>query len=322
MSCDKRDAPLFGGNNVNQVNKRNIGHSIFQRLLNYAKTNGDDFNFLLLRYGVERFLYRLGISRHADRFVLKGASLFLVWKGQNYRVTKDADLLGFGHSNTEDISILFKELCQFSSGGVDGIEFMSDTVTALPIREEQEYDGIRVTLMGILHQAHIPLQIDIGFGDVVTPTPEKIEFPTLLGGPAPQLLAYPRYTMIAEKFESMVCLGIANSRMKDFYDIWLSSKIFEFDGRVLCEAVNNTFNCRSTLLPDGLPFAFTDEFRKDTQKLIQWRAFVRKSKPEMTSDDLNTVIEDVATFLMPAIEALQNNNYLELIWIKGGPWSK
>ena len=306
---------------MKQISKRNIGHSVFQHLLNHAKSNGEDFNLLLFRYGVERFLYRLSISQYADRFILKGASLFLVWKGHSYRVTKDADLLGFGSEDTEDISTLFKDLCGIGSEDIDGMKFMSDTVIAVPIREEQEYNGIRVTLLGILHQARIPMQIDIGFGDAVTPAPEKITFPTLLDAPAPQLLAYPRYTMIAEKFEAMIRLGMANSRMKDFYDVWLLSRLFEYDGQVLCDAVRNTFNRRSTLLPDGEPLAFTDEFRKDKQKQIQWRAFIRKSKPEATTPkDLGIIVEDISIFLIPVFNALQNNRPFGLIWASGGPW--
>lgn len=143
--------------------RRNIGHSAFQRLLNYARTNREDFNILLFRYGVERLLYRLSVSPHAKRFILKGASLFLVWKGQNYRVTKDADLLGKGPADAEHMSGIFRQLCQMKGIG-DGLEFIADTVTSTPIREEQAYDGIRVTLLGMLHQARIPLQVDIGFG--------------------------------------------------------------------------------------------------------------------------------------------------------------
>lgn len=300
--------------------KRNAGHSVFQRLLNHARTHGEDFNLLLSRYGIERLLYRLSISSHADKFILKGASLFLVWKGQNYRVTRDVDLLGSVPSDLEHITGVFRELCHPTVENNDGIEFMADSVRAVPIREDQVYDGIRVTLMGMLHQARIPLQIDIGFGDAVTPEPERVEFPTLLDGPPPKLLAYPRYTMVAEKAEAIVHLGMANSRMKDFYDLWLMSRLFEFDGRTLCNAIRNTFKRRSTPLPDALPMAFTNEFSKDAQRKIQWRAFVRKSKPEQVSGDLDNVINDLTVFLMPVLEAARGNDHFELSWPEGGPW--
>jgi len=307
---------------MSAAKKRNTGHSVFQRLLNHANIHREDFNLLLLRYGVERLLYRLSISPHADRFILKGASLFLVWKGQSYRVTKDADLLGFGPADAERITGIFKELCKPATEDIDGIEFMPDTVRAIPIRETQAYDGIRVTFVGLLHKARIPLQIDICFGDVVTPEPERIKFPTLMGAPPPQLLAYPRYTMVAEKFEAMVRLGVANSRMKDFYDVWLVSRLFEFDGRILCDAIRNTFRQRSTPLPGGMPMAFTDEFRKDSQKQTQWRAFVRKAKPEDVSADIDAVICLVAAFLMPVLEVARGDEPFGLLWPQKGPWGQ
>jgi hypothetical protein len=302
--------------------KRNTGHSVFQRLLHYAKDRKEDFNFLLFRYGVERLLYRLSISRHADKFILKGASLFFVWKGQNYRVTKDADLLCLGPAGAEDIIAVFRELCQIASDDADGVIFMGNTVRAVPIRDEQKYDGIRVSMLGLLHHARIPLQIDIGFGDAITPEPERITFPTLLNTLAPKLLAYPRYTVVAEKLEAMVHLGMANSRMKDFYDVWLLSRLFTFDGQILCEAVRNTFKRRSTPIPVGLPLALTDDFRKDAQKQTQWRAFIRKSKPETTVDDLDDVINALGVFLIPVVETVRSNSLLDLVWAQGGPWSE
>jgi hypothetical protein len=302
--------------------KRNVGHSVFQRLLNHARTSGEDFNFLLFRYGLERFLYRLSISPHADRFILKGASLFLVWKGQNYRVTKDADLLGLGPAEAEHVTDIFREICHTPMENNDGIEFIPDTIISLPILEEQAYDGIRVTLEGNLHRARIPLQVDIGFGDVVTPEPEQIEFPTLLKTPPPRLLAYPRYTMVAEKFETMVRLGMVNSRMKDFYDLWLMSRLFEFNGQMLCEAIGNTFRRRSTPLPNELPIVFTDEFRKDTQKQNQWRAFIRKSKPEDVPGELDTLIDQVAVFLIPVINAIMKEKSFRKLWPPNGPWGR
>jgi len=201
---------------MNPDKRRNLGHSVFQRLLSHARTRREDFNLLLFRYGIERLLYRLSVSPHADSFILKGASLFLVWKGQSYRVTKDVDLLGVGPADIEHIIGIFRDLCKATAGDVDGIEFKADTVSAVPIREEQAYDGIRVTLVGMIHQARILLQVDIGFGDVVTPEPERIEFPTLLDNPLPQLFAYPRHTVVAEKFEAMVRLGYGEQPNEGF----------------------------------------------------------------------------------------------------------
>lgn len=299
--------------------EENVGHSVFQRLLNHAKTNEIDFNHVLLRYGIERLLYRLSISAHADRFVLKGASLFLVWKGHNYRVTKDADLLAYGSSDVTSVTAVFRELCQISCDD-DGIEFIADSVAAIPIREEHAYDGIRVTQLGMLWKAKVPLQVDIGFGDIVTPPPEKLGYPTILDNPTPQLLAYSRYTMVAEKFEAMVRLGMANSRLKDFYDIWLSKELFTFDGKILCEALINTFERRKTPLPSKTPIAFTAEFGNDRQKLMQWRAFIRKAKPENTPEDLSAVVSAIALFLMPVVKEALGKRLFEQNWPQGGPW--
>jgi hypothetical protein len=235
-------------------------------------------------------------------------------------VTKDADLLGFGNTDTERINSIFQKLCQIVTEDIDGIEFMSETVKAAPIREEHVYGGIRVTLLCMLHQAQIPLQIDICFGDAVTPAPELIKFPTLLDTPPPQLLAYPRYTMVAEKLEAMVRLGVANSRMKDFYDVFLLSRLFDFDGWILCDAIRNTFVRRSTSLPRGLPMAFTNEFRKDTQKQTQWRAFLRKAKPKNVSEEIDAVIGEIASFLAPVLKTLSEEKPFQSMWSKGGPW--
>jgi hypothetical protein len=223
----------------------------------------------------------MSVSPHSNSFILKGASLFLVWQGQSYRVTKDADFLAVVPADPEYLIGILEEICVISIDGADGIQFLPETIRAAPIREEQEYGGIRATLTGLLHQARIPLQIDIGFGDEVTPEPEAVRFPTLLGGPAPRIMAYPRYTMVAEKLKAMVRLGIVNSRMKDFYDVWLLSRIFEFDGRTLTMAIRNTFHRRSTPVPDDVPVAFRDEFTRSTEKNTQWKAFLRKSEPGM-----------------------------------------
>jgi len=299
----------------------NTGHSVFQRLLNYAKSHDEDFNMVLSRYGIERLLYRLSISPYADRFVLKGASLFLVWTGQNVRPTRDADFLGFGDSDTSHVASVFAKLCSVSGEDVDGVRFLVESVMADDIRDNQEYAGVRVRLRALLHTAEIAVQVDIGFGDAVTPGIENALFPTLLEGmPAPAVRVYPRYTMVAEKFEAMVRLGIANSRMKDFYDVWLLSRLFEFDGKLLAGAVRNTFERRSTPPRAGRPMAFSEEFTNDRQKQAQWRAFVRKSRSEAVSGDLGAAMSDIAAFLMPVMEAMRDDRTFESSWPKGGPW--
>jgi len=300
-------------------NKKNIAHSIFERLLNRAKSNKEDFNLLLSRYGMERFLYRLSASPHNDRFILKGASLFLVWKGQSYRVTRDADLLGFGNSDVEQLAEVFRGICRVEFQR-DGMFYLPESLNAEKIRDDQEYDGVRITLIGLLNQARIPLQVDIGFGDAITPAPEQIEYPTLFEAPPPRLKAYPRYTLVAEKVEAVIKLGVANSRMKDFYDIWLLSRLFSFNGNVLRKALDNTLDRRRTTIPASTPFAFTPAFYQDPQKTVQWTAFVKKSKPDIPVGDLPAVIADIAVFLAPVIESLQSNASFEDVWMPDQGW--
>lgn len=301
--------------------KRNMAHSVFQRLKNQAKDRETDFNLLLSRYGMERFIFRLSISPYNEQFILKGASLFLVWKGQDYRVTRDADFLGFGDASPEQLKEQFQLICRQDCLTDDGMEFHPDSVKAQAIREEMEYDGIRVTLTGTLGNARIPLQIDIGFGDVITPQADEVEYPTLLDNPAPHLKAYPRYTLVAEKFEAMVRIGIANSRMKDFFDIWLLTRMFEFEGSLLAKAISNTFERRGTSLPKEQPLAFTSDFYEDTQKVVQWNAFVRKANPSVEVGDLQDIAMTTSVFIMPVTESIQSANVFEQTWSPIRGWT-
>lgn len=300
--------------------KKNIAHSIFQLLLNRAKENKEDVNHLLSRYGMERFLYRLSISPNSDRFILKGASLFLVWKVQNYRVTRDADLLCFGNPDLKLLENTFRDICGVTCSQDDGMTYLADSLRATAIREDKEYDGVRITLCGFLNQAKIPIQIDIGFGDAITPDSETIEYPTLFDGPAPRMKAYPRYTLVAEKLEAMIKFGIANSRIKDFFDIWLLSKLFGFDGVLLGQAITNTFNRRRTPLPETIPFAFTASFYNDSQKQMQWAAFVRKLKPDVPNENLASVITDLSEFILPVLEELNTDAPVHVQWLPGQGW--
>lgn len=299
---------------------RNQGHSIFQRLLNHARRTGEDFNLLLARYAVERFLYRLSISEHAGKFILKGASLFLIWMGKSYRATRDVDLLGSGSADPHQIVGMFRNIIGLESPGNDGLTFDYNSINAFPIREDQLYDGIRVTFIGLLQTARIPVQIDIGFGDAVIPAPEYIEYPSLLGHPAARLRAYSRYTAAAEKIDAMINLGMINSRMKDFYDVWLMSKTFEFDGMLLQGSINNTFIRRETRLPEGLPLVFSEEFSTDHQKTLQWKAFIRKSCPENAPENFREVMGVVSQFVLPVYQAIREDTRFRKKWNKGGPW--
>ncbi|MDR0776882.1 MAG: nucleotidyl transferase AbiEii/AbiGii toxin family protein [Azonexus sp.] len=286
------------------MSQRNVAASVRARLLNKARGEKLDFNLLLTRYALERMLYRLSVSDQCAQFLLKGAMLFDLWFDVPHRPTHDVDLLGFGSPEMPHLENLFREICQIESD--DGIVFQADTVKASEIRKEGNYAGVRITLMGLLDGAHCPVQFDIGFGDAVVPEPEDAQFPVILDGmPSPQLRVYPHYTVVAEKFEAMVSLGILNSRMKDYFDLWILAQHADFDGAVLAQAIRATFERRGTDIPSGMPLGLTNEFALDKQKNKQWTAFQRKNALEPIP--LATVIETLRQFLIPVISAIESS---------------
>ncbi len=292
--------------------------SVHDRLLQLAKAQNEDFQALLTRYCLERLLYRLSCSPHRQAFVLKGALLFALWSGRPHRPTKDMDLLGRGENSVERLEQVFRDLCAQSVED-DGVVFGPDTVRATRIKEDEEYQGVRIRCEARLGNARIQIQADIGFGDAVTPT--TVTYPTLLGSPPLALLAYPRETMVAEKFQAMVVLGIGNSRMKDFYDLWVLARQFEFQGPVLCQALQATFQRRQTALPRDAPLALTETFFRDQDKIKQWQAFVRKSKLEVEDTNLEQVAAVLREFLMPPVEALTMGEPFDRNWPMSGPWT-
>ena len=277
---------------------RNLAASVRQRLLNIAKREGEVFDLVLTRYALERFLYRLGRSQYHSQFLLKGAMLFAVWGGEPHRPTRDIDLLGFGPSELPLLEKIFRNICQ-ENVEPDGVEFLPDTLRAIEIREDQEYQGVRVQFEARLENAMIPIQVDIGFGDAVTPAPENITYPTVLDFAAPKLRAYPVYTVVAEKFQAMVWLGIANTRMKDFYDIWIIMQKFSFNGQLLAQAIEATFVRRNTLLPASAPLALSKVFSSDAVKQTQWKAFLRKNALQADNLAFADIITALHDFLMP-----------------------
>jgi predicted nucleotidyltransferase component of viral defense system len=299
---------------------RNIPASIKGRLLQLSKQQREDFNYLLTRYAADRFLYRLSQSPYKQQFILKGASLFRIWHSEPHRATKDLDLLGHGENEISYLEKVFTEICSIPFED-DGIVFKQETVKGEKIKEEQEYEGVRIKLKGKLASINIQVQIDVGFGDAVTPKAEEAEFPTILDLPAPSLLVYPRETVIAEKFQVMVDLGITNSRLKDFYDIWFLCQKFEFQGELLCEAMKNTFNRRKTALPTILPFALTSEFALDTVKQKQWKSFVDKGQLKTEQISLTEVVTILGEFLMPPSLAAAQVQPFNKTWISSTYWS-
>ena len=300
------------------MNERNIAASVRARLLNRARETKQDFNLVLTRYAIERLLYRISISQHADQFLLKGALLFDLWFDIPHRPTRDADFLGFGSAELPHIEAVFREICTIETH--DGVAFQPDTVQAADIRQEANYAGVRVVLLGVIDGARCQIQVDIGFGDAVTPSPEEVECPVMLSEfAAPKLRAYPRYTVVAEKLEALSSLGIANSRMKDYFDLWILAQHTDFDGDTLRQAVQATFDRRKTALTGEAPFGLTDAFAQDAQKQAQWQAFLRKNRLESLA--LNDVIAALAVFMLPVIKAANANDVFSAGWRAGGPWS-
>jgi predicted nucleotidyltransferase component of viral defense system len=299
---------------------RDRAASVRQRLLNIAKERGEEFNFVLLRYGLERLLFRLGQSRYAGTFVLKGAMLFPLWSGSPHRATKDMDLLGSGPPDIARFVDIFHEVAAAIVD--DGVTFLPNTVAGVAIREEAIYDGIHITLEGRLGVARIPLQVDVGFGDAVTPAPLETSYPVLLADmPIPRLRVYARETAIAEKVEAMVTLGLGNSRLKDFFDIWYLARTFEFDQATLSEAIRATFARRQTPLPDETPVALTTAFADDPAKGAQWRAFIGRSRAVGTAPGLSEVVEVLVALLKPILMGDGEDPTSARVWRPGsGRW--
>lgn len=259
---------------------KNISESVRTRLKNIAVKEGSDFNAVLTRYGLERLLYRIGESEYANQFLLKGALLFNLWYDMPHRPTKDIDLLGFGDNDLAYIKQTFGKICSIFAD--DGINFLSESLTVDTIKKDGDYTGARVELFGELAKAKIKIQIDIGYGDAVTPGPIEAHYPVLLNDiPAPKLLTYPIYTVIAEKFHAIASLGMANSRLKDYFDLYILLSNEQLDNQTLFKAIQATFTRRGMTIPDELPIGLTDEFANDSSRDAMWKAFLRKNGLEL-----------------------------------------
>lgn len=296
---------------------RNIPASVRQRLLNRAKSDRRPFNELLQYYAMERFLYRLSQSAHADRFILKGALMLRVWRSPELRPTMDIDMLGKTSNEEADIVAQIRDILTVDVEA-DGLAFDPDSIQAERITEDADYEGIRIRFLGALGSARINMQIDIGFGDVVYPKPEESDLPTMLNSPAPRLLCYSRESSIAEKLEAMVKLGVLNSRMKDFYDIWLLSRQFDFDGTKLSEAIRLTFERRGTTLPAKIE-AFTQPFIEAKQ--TQWATFWKRLQQDHVPTSFREIMASVDRFLSPIVVALSSGKPSPINWTAPGPWT-
>ena len=290
-------------------NITNVAASVTARIKNWAKANAQSFQHALTRYATERFFARLEASDFADSFVLKGGNLLVVWfSGKDYRPTMDTDFLYRGHEMTEtEIASAFATICS-SLPSDDGLEFVSASIRVEAIREDTKYGGWRVVIKVLLGNIRIPLQFDIGFGDAVIPEPEKVAYPSMLSEISPKIMAYPQVTMLAEKCAIMVELGFANSRMKDFFDVWTVLNKFEISEDALKTAISSTFRRRGTQIGDGVPLCFTDEFSADERKSVQWKAYLKKNGIEAECPNEFKAIVDYITSkvcpLLPEVEGI------------------
>jgi hypothetical protein len=296
---------------------RNVAGSHRAKLLNLAHSRGEDFQFLLGRWVVERFLYRLAGSSHKDSFVVKGAMLFLAWEGRLHRPTRDLDLLGFGSPAVRDVTRPIRDICTVPAD--DGIVFDLTGIQGERINEDAEYEGVRVRVPASLDGARVLMQIDVGFGDSVDPPPTEITFPVLLPLAAPVIQAYPPEAVIAEKFHAMVVLGIANSRMKDFFDVWTLAQTRTFDMQRLTSSVRSTFERRRTSIPEAKPLALSAEFLEDRSKQMQWAAFGKRLGLH-DIPPLPAIGKQIAGFLMPALGNPDTAIPAPRTWVPGGPW--
>jgi predicted nucleotidyltransferase component of viral defense system len=279
--------------------KRNMGASVRARLLKLAKERGLPFELLLTRYALERLLYRLSTTKYRERFVLKGAMLMTTWFDTKFRPTRDVDFLGFGDPNPEKVVAIFREICAVAQD--DGVQFDAHEIKVELNREELEYGGLRLRTQATIDGARIPVVIDIGFGDAIEPGLDDIDYPVLLDAPAPKLRGYRHETVVAEKFEAIVKLGQANSRVKDFYDLWKLSREHQFEGDGLARAIAATFARRKTAIPTEQPIGLTKAFGDDPAKQQLWTAFAKNIGAELPP--LGEVIEELAVFFLPAAVA-------------------
>ncbi len=297
---------------------RNVAASVRQRLRNRARAEGRPFDEVLQTLVLERFLYRLGQSPYRSQFVRKGALMLAAWRAPLARPTRDIDLLGRLDNSVEHVVSVIRVICAVPAPE-DGLRFAVESVAGERITEAAAYAGVRVQLLAYLEKARIHVQLDIGFGDAVVPGPAPVQLPSILGFPAPQLQGYSRESLIAEKVQAMVYLGAVNSRMKDFYDLWLLATHFDFDGATLAQAIRETFRRRQTSFPTDL-VAWSVDFAMERSRQAMWQAFVRRHQAEDAPAALQEAVAVIAAFLQPVVSALTEGKPFAFRWRTGGPW--
>ncbi len=299
-----------------------MGASVRQKLLTYSRARGDDHTLVLTRYAIERLLYRLSRSPHRDRFVLKGAALYAVWQDESdavsYRPTRDLDFWSQGAPDVKTVAGILREVVATPVEN-DGLTFDGDSIKGDARRVNEDYQGCSLEVSATLDGVRIRVLMDFGFGDAITPPARVVDYPTILpNSPAPHLAIYPRETVVAEKFEAMVDLDMTNSRLKDFYDIWMLSQSFDFDGPTLFEAISRTFERRKTVLPDEVPSALTEQFSRDAAKMTQWKSFGKRLRARELPP-LTEIAEQLEKFLWPVVQGVHRGEF-EKQWTPQNGW--
>lgn len=298
---------------------KNIPASVRGRLQDKARKTNRPFAEILQYYGMERFLYRFSQSKYAKSFILKGALMFTVWDVPQRRTTVDIDFLARFDNQIKKIEQVMRDVCAVKTPS-DGLIFDAKTVKGQRIKEDTDYEGVRVNFLGFLEKSKIPMQIDIGFGDVVTPKPSEVDYPTILDFPAPHLKGYTFETVVAEKFEAMIKLGTLNSRMKDFYDVWLMTRQFNFEGKKLAAAIKATFENRVTPLPSGKPIFAAGIYSEQSVQTIMWKAFLKNNPIKGAPDSFKAIVYAVEEFLTKPVAAITSGKELSSSWQAPGPW--
>lgn len=297
---------------------KNVPASVLERLLMYSKKEKLSYQQVLQNYLMERFLYRVSQSKYQEKFILKGALLLKVWQGQISRPTKDIDLLGKVENSLDNLARVIKECLSIEIK--DGISFHLDSIKTKEIVKDGRYQGVRISVMANIGSAELSLQVDCGFGDVIVPKANWIEYPELLNYGQPKLLGYSVESVLAEKFHAMVDLDLANSRIKDFYDIWLLSRNNRFSGEGLSKAIKATFANRSTKIPTEIPTAFTEDFWGNENKIKQWKAFLQRTKLNVGELSFEEIVKEIGQFLLPLMEVLGKGQEFNLNWEPSKGW--
>ncbi|NHZ84268.1 MAG: nucleotidyl transferase AbiEii/AbiGii toxin family protein [Planctomycetia bacterium] len=302
---------------MSNTNPTNLSASVRQRLLNLSRERREDFQYILTRYGVERLLFRLSQSDYKSKFILKGATLIRIWSGKEYRPTRDIDFLGYGEYSEEELIEIFRNICSIDVES-DGLNFDLDSITIENIRADNEYAGNRIKINSTIENTRIRIQIDLAYGDAINPSVKKIKYPTLLDFSAPNIFIYPPESVVAEKLHALISLGIANTRMKDIYDILELSRIFSFNGNKIMTAIKKTFDRRKTVIPSDTPISFTKEFIN--AKNQNWKAFLSRSGLENDSIPFSDTINELSLFILPIFDAFSKNSNFPKKWDRNKEW--